>query len=221
MAQARVSGNSRRGGVIAIMFVCAVLCGWVAIPDTAAAQIPDPDDIELPDPPDVDLPDVDLPDVDLPDVDVPDPPDVDVPDPDDDPDDDPDVDDDPGDDPGTDDNPSEPEERRDHAPVPGRGDRSGGGGPSATEDSEVPFSHLAAARGEGGLVILPQESVAVPSSGSEDDGQGLAELLAPLVFPMLLMVAVGAFLTLQDHLQRRDPRRLLALPVSKDRPHTS
>jgi hypothetical protein len=207
------------------MLLAVVMGLWLLSPHRAAAQIIDPGDIELPDPPDVDPPDVDLPDADLPDVELPD---VEPPDPPDDPPGDDDPDDDPDDNPPGDDDPGDPgdpgdetesgEGRRDGDGKKGAGHSSGSGDGPGDKSSVVPSSYaqLAAARGHGDLVIVPSKPDSHSLSRPDDGDRGLMELLAPLGFPMLLMVAVGAFLTLQDHLDRRDPRRLLSVMKTHD-----
>jgi hypothetical protein len=216
----RASEDRRRPALIAIALACVVVVGWPAAPDRAGAQVPDPGDIELPDPPDVELPDVEVPDIELPDV--PDVPDVEPPDP---PDVDPDPDDDPGDDASDDPAPDKdggggPDGRQKNRHSPGRSDHPTGGG-RGTASTPAPPSHLTAARGDGNLVIVPAESGVHGLSGPDDDGNSLLELLAPLGFPMLLMIAVGAFLTLQDHMERRSPKRLLDASDSRNRLGTS
>jgi hypothetical protein len=225
----RASDDRRRPAVIAIALACLVIGGWLAAPDRAGAQIPDPGDIELPDPPDVDLPDVEVPEIEVPDIEVPDVPDVPDVDPPDPPDIDPDPDDDPGDGPGDEssgdpapdkDGGGGPDGRHKNGHSPGRGDHPRGGG-RATASTPAPPAHLAAARGDGDLVIVPSESGVQALSRPDDDGNTLLELLAPLGFPMLLMIAVGGWLTLQDHMERRNPKRLLDASDSIDRVGTS
>jgi hypothetical protein len=217
--------------LIAIAFACVTTVVVLVNTGRAYAQvIPDPGEIELPDLPDlphVDLPDVEVPDIEVPDVelpDVPDVPDVEPPDP---PDIDPDPDNDPGDDPSDDpasdkDGGGGPDGRQNNRNSPGRGDPQRGSGRGAASTSVPPYAHLAAARGDGNLVVVPSQSdTNALSRPNDDDGNTLLELLAPLGFPMLLMVAVGGWLTLQDHLERRNPRRLLDASDSRDRLETS
>lgn len=213
MAPRARTSEDRRRAVIAVALASVAIVGWLAAPPPADAQIiPDPGDIKVPDPPDLDLPDVDPPDIDLPDVE---PPDIEVPDPPDPPDpDDPDDDsDDPGGKPDSGDGSGPDGDRKGAGGTAGRGDRGSGGGNGV---ASTPYAHLAAARGDGNLVIVPSASEVDAASRPEDDGKGLWELLAPLGFPMLLMVAIGGFLTLQDHLERRAPRGLLVPSDSTD-----
>ena len=213
VAPARISRAPRPLSLIAFTLVAVVMGLCLLSTQQAAAQIIDPGDIELPDPPDVHLPDVDLPDVKLPDVDLPDPPDIDPPGP-------PDVD------PPGDDDPRDPGGKTDTGDGPRDDGKKGAGGSSGSGDGPrrgggaggvpAPYEQLAAARGDAELVIVPSKPGSHSLTRPDDGDGGLMELLAPLGFPMLLMVAVGAWLTLQDHLDRRDPRHLLAAPKTQD-----
>jgi hypothetical protein len=213
------SSDRRRFLVLVLALVGVIVAFWLASPPRASAQIIDPGDIELPelpDPPDLpDLPDVDLPDVevpDAPDVDPPGPPDVDPPGP-------PDVDPDDPEEPADESDPNDGSKKKerekgtgDAASGGGDGPRSGGGGGGVPG----PYPHLAAARGGGDLIITPSAPDSRSVTKPDDDGRSLLDLLAPLGFPMLLMVAVGSWLTLQDHMERKDPRRLPAAPDTGD-----
>jgi hypothetical protein len=214
------SSAPRHSSYVVVAFLAALLVGW-ATPQ-AHAQVPDLDDVQVPDPGDVELPElddvvpdlddvVDPGDIDVPDIDevIPDPGDVELPDTGD------------GDTPVTDDPP--PDDGKDgrggdrggvRAPVRGRGSGDRGG---AGESDSSTFTDLAAVRAVGGS-NLPLESLGRnPAAKAETERKGLGGLFAPLTFPLILMVAVGAFLALQDYFDRKDPKLALGPIGTRDR----
>ncbi len=201
-----------------VAFLAALLVGWPTA--HAHAQLPDLDDVQVPDPGDFDLPElddvvpdpddvVDPGDIDVPDIDevIPDPGDVELPDPGD------------VDTPVTDDPPSDDGRDGGHdrggVQAPERGRRSGGGGSSGESDAST-FTDLAAVRAVGGP-NLPLESLGRNPTATAETEQKGGSLFAPLTFPLILMVAVGAFLALQDYFDRKDPKLALGPIGTRDR----
>jgi hypothetical protein len=165
------------------------------LPELPELPLPEPPDLPLPDPPapiQVPIPDPD--DLPLPDpgeLPLPDPGDLPLPDPGELPN--------PGDDPV--DNP-----KGDKDPGPAEHhEKSGGVERRQREDgrpSLAPTTALNAAR--GGSSNTPSNPISEKSAD-----QGAIDALAPFAFPILLILAVAAFVALQGYYDRKDPKLAL------------
>jgi len=89
-------------------------------------------------------------------------------------------------------------------------------GPGSSEVRPIPVQALVGGTFVSGLVPSPGSDVRIgPSPPGERTGVSLEIVVKGFAFPLALMIIVGAFLLVQDRLDRRDPRLALA-PVGPD-----
>jgi hypothetical protein len=94
----------------------------------------------------------------------------------------------------------------------GRSDHGSGG----SVERPVPVQALVGGTLLSGLDPSPSSDVRIgPSPPAERTGVSLENVVTGFAFPLALMLIVGAFLLMQDRLDRRDPRLALA-PVGPD-----
>jgi hypothetical protein len=94
----------------------------------------------------------------------------------------------------------------------GRSDHGSGG----SVEHPVPVQALVGSTFLSGLDPSPSSDVRIgPSPPAERTGVSLESVVKGFAFPLALMLIVGAFLLVQDRLDRRDPRLALA-PVGPD-----
>jgi hypothetical protein len=100
-----------------------------------------------------------------------------------------------------------------------RGDSGNGSsdpGPGSPVERPIPVQALVGGAFVSGLDPSPNSDVRIgPSPPAERTGVSLEDVVKGFAFPLGLVLIVGAFLLVQDRLDRRDPRLALA-PVGPD-----
>jgi hypothetical protein len=100
-----------------------------------------------------------------------------------------------------------------------RGDSGNGSsdpGPGSPAERPIPVQALVGGAFVSGLDPSPSSDVRIgPSPPAERTGVSLEDVVKGFAFPLGLALIVGAFLLVQDRLDRRDPRLALA-PVGPD-----
>jgi hypothetical protein len=103
--------------------------------------------------------------------------------------------------------------------TPAGGDSGNGGsdpGPGSSPERPIPVQALVGGAFVSGLDPSPSSDVRIgPSPPAERTGVSLEDVVKGFAFPLGLVLIVGAFLLVQDRLDRRDPRLALA-PVGPD-----
>ena len=103
--------------------------------------------------------------------------------------------------------------------TPAGGDSGNGGsdpGPGSPAERPIPVQALVGGAFVSGLDPSPSSDVRIgPSPPAERTGVSLEDVVKGFAFPLGLVLIVGAFLLVQDRLDRRDPRLALA-PVGPD-----
>jgi hypothetical protein len=98
----------------------------------------------------------------------------------------------------------------------GSGNGSSDPGPASPVERPIPVQALVGGAFVSGLDPSPSSDVRIgPSPPAERTGVSLEDVVMGFAFPLGLVLIVGAFLLVQDRLDRRDPRLALA-PVGPD-----
>jgi hypothetical protein len=101
-------------------------------------------------------------------------------------------------------------------PSSGSGNGSSDPGPGSPVERPIPVQALVGGAFVSGLDPSPSSNVRIgPSPPAERTGVSLEDVVKGFAFPLGLVLIVGAFLLVQDRLDRRDPRLALA-PVGPD-----
>jgi hypothetical protein len=101
-------------------------------------------------------------------------------------------------------------------PSSGSGNGSSDPGPGSPVERPIPVQALVGGAFVSGLDPSPSSDVRIgPSPPAERTGVSLEDVVKGFAFPLGLVLIVGAFLLVQDRLDRRDPRLALA-PVGPD-----
>ena len=101
-------------------------------------------------------------------------------------------------------------------PSGGSGNGSSDPGPDSPVERSIPVQALVGGAFVSGLDPSPSSDVRIgPSPPAERTGVSLEDVVKGFAFPLGLVLIVGAFLLVQDRLDRRDPRLALA-PVGPD-----